>query len=117
VAWFATMLVGHPFYELYNLRRETAMLLHLYDPPGADSRATISRWVEERATAYLKCAAKLFAFSSSQAIVTALAGLPPLRWRPKEAAEQLWQLAPLGPGAPERRQLRLAVATALNLKI
>ena len=117
VAWFATMVVGHPFYELINLRRETAALLHSYDPATTDHRATISGWIEERAKAYKNCAAKLLAFSSSQALVTMIAGLPPLRWQPREAGEQLWKLAPLAPGASERSELRLGIAKALNLKL
>jgi hypothetical protein len=116
VAWFATMLFGHPFYELINLRKETARLLHLYDPAIKDDRATRTDWLEERKTAYQNCAAKLSAFDSSQCVVTAFAGWC-LRWQPREAAEKLWSLAPLGPGATERSHLREGIAKALNLTL
>jgi hypothetical protein len=118
VAWLGTMVIGQPFYELINLRRETAWLLHLYELKGRDDhRATITGWLEDRAKAYQACAAKLLAFASSQMIVTAAVRLPPLRWQPREAGESLWLLSPLGPGAPERAQLRLDVAKALNLSL
>jgi hypothetical protein len=117
VAWVATMLVGHPFFELVNLRRETAQLLHLYEPSGKDNRATIAQWLEDRANAYRTCAAKLFAFDSSEIVAVAIAKLPPFRWDLKKAAESLWQLAPLGPGASNRPELRSSIAEALNLKL
>jgi hypothetical protein len=117
VAWVATMLVGHPFYELLNLRRETAQLLHLYEPPKMDSRATMASWIEDRANAYRTYAAKLFAFDSSETLVVAIAKLPPFKWDLKKAAEYFWQLAPLGPGASERAQLRSGIGVALKLRL
>jgi len=117
VAWVATMLVGHPFYELFNLRRETAQLLHLYEPPKMDSRATMASWIADRANAYRTCAAKLFAFDSSETLVVAIAKLPPFNWDLKKAAECFWQLAPLGPGASERAQLRSGIGEALKLRL
>src|SRR5215471_5379305 len=62
VAWFATMLIGQPFYEPIGLRRETARLLHLYEPRGPDGRWAIRLTEEERTKAYQDCAAKLLAF-------------------------------------------------------
>jgi hypothetical protein len=117
VAWFATMLIGQPFYELIGLRREAARLLHLYEPTKQDGRWAIAATLEERSKAYQDCAAKLLAFHSSQSLVSACAGLPPLSWRPKEAGELLWKLAPLGPGASERFDLRAGIAKAFNLKL
>jgi hypothetical protein len=114
LAWFATMLFGQPFYELVNLRRKTAEALHMYDPATHDDRATMDGWNAQRADAYRDCAAKLLAFYSTQLIVATIAERA-LRWRLKEAANQLWKLAPLGP-SPERQQLRHNIAKAFNLK-
>jgi hypothetical protein len=117
VAWAATMLVAQPLYALINLRTETARLLHLYEPTGNDDRGRLAAWLAERETAYRSCAAQLQALAASHPLVTSLVGRPPLHWRPKEAGEQLATLAPLGPGAAERRSLRRAVAEALGLRL
>jgi hypothetical protein len=117
VAWVATTLIGQPFYELIGLRREAARLLHMYDPETRDERGGVIGWLAERENSYRACAANLFAFSSSQSIVAALVALPPLRWHPKQAAELMSALAPLGPGAAERPQLRRGIAEALDLKL
>jgi hypothetical protein len=116
VAWVATMLIGRPFYEAVNLRREAARTLRLYEPEGNDSRRTIQAWLEERATVYQACAANLFAFESSESITAEIVKNPPFRWQLTKAAEYFWQLAPLGPGAPERNQLLSDIAKALHLK-
>jgi hypothetical protein len=118
VAWIATTLVGQPFFELIGLRREAARLLHTYDPESREERGGVLGWLVERENAYRACAANLFAFSSSQAVVTVLAGrMPLLRWRPREAAELMWSLAPLGPGAADRPKLRQGIAEALGLTL
>jgi hypothetical protein len=117
VGWIATMLVGHPFYELINLRRETAQTLHFFEPKGKDSRAAIAAWLEERSNAYRICAAKLFAFESSEIIIARITKTFSFRWNLIKAAECLWQLAPLGPGAAERTELRSEIAKSLNLKL
>jgi hypothetical protein len=118
VAWVATMLVAHPLYALINLRTETARLLHLYEPTSNDDRRGVKAWLDERETAYRSCAAQLQALAASHPLVASLVGLAPW-WhrRPKEAGEQLATLAPLGPGAAERRSLRRAVAEALGLRL
>jgi hypothetical protein len=119
IAWFGTMLVGQPFYELTKLRRQVATLLHYYEPISSDDhRATILGWNDKRADAYRDCAANLLAFASTQAIVCRITRLLPLLgWKAREAAEQLWKLAPLGPGAADRPQLRREVAEAFKLKM
>jgi hypothetical protein len=117
VAWFATMLIGQPFYELIGLRREAARLLHLYEPTKQDGRWANATTLEERSKTYQDCAAKLLAFCSSQSLASACAGLPPLRWQPREAGKLLWELAPLAPGATERLGLRAGIAKAFNLRL
>jgi hypothetical protein len=116
IAWVATMLVAHPLYVLVNLRTETARLLHLYEPTDRDDRGMLAAWLAEREAAYRFCATQLQAFATSQTLVTSIVGRPPLDWHPKEAGEQLWKLAPLGPGADERASLRRAIGVALGLK-
>ena len=59
VAWFATMLVGQPLYQLINLRSQTAWLLHFYDPLTHDDRVLSALWVSEREKAYRDHGAKL----------------------------------------------------------
>jgi hypothetical protein len=81
VAWISTAIIGQPFYELLKLRRETARLLHMYDPEIKDDRATISGWINERADAYRSCAAKLFAFDSSEMVAVAIAKMGAKRSR------------------------------------
>jgi hypothetical protein len=116
VAWLGTMVIGHPFYSLLNLRSETARLLQLYDPPTKDDRGILASWLTEREAAYRTCAAQLFAFAASQSVVTWIVGKV-FQWQPRRAAEQLWELAPLGPGARERTVLRAAAGEALKLKL
>ena len=116
VAWFATMVIGHPFYSLLNLRWETARVLQLYEPPTRDNRGMSAAWLDEREAAYRSCAAQLLAFVAAQSAITWIVERV-LHWQPRHAAEQLWKLAPLGPGADERPHLREAAAQALKLSL
>jgi hypothetical protein len=52
IAWFGTMLIGQPLYELIKLRRRVAWAIHMYDPEIEDDRGTIAGWVDERANSY-----------------------------------------------------------------
>ncbi|HWX83542.1 MAG TPA: hypothetical protein VNZ48_08085 [Xanthobacteraceae bacterium] len=116
VAWFATMVIGHPFYSLLNLRLETARILQLYEPATKDDRGMSATWLAEREAIYRSCAAQLLAFAASQSVVSWIVdGV--LHWKLRRAAAQLWTLAPLGPGADERPRLRAAAADALKLKL
>src|SRR5438105_101922 len=56
IAWFGTMVIGHPFYSLLNLRFETARMLQLYEPPSKDDRGMSAQWLAEREAAYRSCA-------------------------------------------------------------
>jgi hypothetical protein len=115
-AWFATMLLGQPFYELIKLRREAAWLLHMYESAANDPRAAIGAWLAERELAYRDCAAKLRAFSASEPVATALAEAL-LHWSPDVAGQLMWTLAPLGPGAEERKACRAGIAHRLRLSV
>ena len=116
VAWFGTMVIGHPFYSLLSLRLETARVLQLYEPTSKDDRGMSAPWLAEREAAYRSCAAQLLAFAASQSAVLWIVERV-LRWQPRSAAEKLWKLAPLGPGADERPGLRAAAAEALKLRL
>lgn len=116
VAWFATMVIGHPFYSLLNLRSETAKVLQLYEPTTKDERGMSTTWLDEREATYRSCAAQLLAFAASQSVISWIAeGV--LHWKLRWAAAQLWKLARLGPGDDERPGLLAAAAEALKLKL